>query len=272
MNETGIAGTYLGHSCFMIETASATMLFDWCEGALQHVCKEKPFYVFISHVHNDHFNRDVFRLIETFPHVEFFLGYDNAYPELNEYFEQLPDNVTDVLSRFHGEQKLYSDDGKMLINTLQSTDEGVAFLIQIDGKTIYHAGDLFLMQVMDKAMFTQMSVAAHLGGVNMGSYEDFLGERQKEFIEFTEPLRGKTIDYAMLPLDPRVYAVAEGTIRRYMEIATIKNWSPMHLWGNYGFVDEYLNKHPEYAGNMIGTSKLATVKKQIEVGERYVVT
>ena len=125
------------------------------------------------------------------------------------------------------------------------------------------------MQIMDRDKFLQMSSMAILSGSYMGSYEDYLDNSKKEFIEYTEPLRGVTIDYAMLPLDPRVYSVAEGTIRRYMDIATIKSWSPMHLWGKYAFVDEYLEKHPEYAGTMIGPSELSRVKKQIRLGERY---
>ena len=88
-------------------------------------------------------------------------------------------------------------------------------------------------------------------------------------MEYTEPLRGKVIDYAMLPLDSRSIDVAEKTIKRYMDIADIRSWSPMHLWGKYGFVDEYLEKHSEYAGTMIGTSKLQIVKKQIAVGKQY---
>ena len=236
---------------------------------LPEIDSKKPLYIFISHVHNDHFNRDVFKLVDKYPHVEIFLGYDNNYPELNDYFDQLPNKVADVLSRFSGEQKLFSDDGKMEINTLRSTDEGVAFIVNIDGKTLYHAGDLFLMQVMDKEKFMQMSSMAILSGSYMGDYEDYLKNSKREFIEYTEPLRGKTIDYAMIPLDPRVYTVAEETIKRYMDVATIKSWSPMHLWGKYEFVDEFLGKHPEYADTMIGTSKSPRVKWQISLGERY---
>lgn len=270
-NSTRLSGIYLGHSGFFIESKSASMLFDWSEGALPIINKEKPLYVFISHVHNDHFNRKVFDLVEHHPHVEFFLGYDGRYPEISNYLDNLPDRVTDNLSRFNGIQKLYSDDGKMLINTLQSTDEGVAYIVRIDGKTLYHAGDLFLMQLMDKKKFVQMSTATLLGntGTQLGSYDDYLEQSQKEFEECTEPLRGVTIDYAMLPLDSRSYAVAEGTIKRYMDIATIKSWSPMHLWGHYEFVDKYLQGHPEYADTMIGPSKLTTVMRPIGVGDRY---
>ncbi len=241
-------GYYIAHSAFLVETESATLLFDWAARELPPIRADKPLYVFISHVHNDHFKREVFDLAYRYPQVEFFLGYHNEYQELNKFFDSLPDKIADHLSRFHGEQKLYSDDEKLLVNTLRSTDEGVAFLCEIDGKTIYHAGDLFLMQIMRKD-------PADL----------------REFEEFTEPLRGKVIDYAMLPLDSRSYDVAEGTIRRYMEIATIRTWSPMHLWGKYAFVDEFLSRNPMYASNMIGTSKYPTAKKGITVGEKYTI-
>ena len=105
--------------------------------------------------------------------------------------ETQPDKVKDNLSRFDGKQRLYSDDEKMLVSTLASTDLGVAFIVEIDGKTIYHAGDLFLMQMMDKRKYIQMSTAALMNssGVYMGSYDDYLIDSQREFEEYTEPLR-----------------------------------------------------------------------------------
>mgnify|MGYP000382206809 FL=1 len=40
--------------------------------------------------------------------------------------------------RIHQELEL----GKVRIQTLKSTDAGVAFLVECEGRTIYHAGDL----------------------------------------------------------------------------------------------------------------------------------
>lgn len=188
---TSLSGVYLGHSGFLIESKSATMIFDWSEGKLPEIDTNKPLYVFISHVHADHFNPKVFEIADAHPHAEIFLGYDNEVSEINNMLETQPDKVKDNLSRFDGKQRLYSDDEKMLVSTLASTDLGVAFIVEIDGKTIYHARDLFLMQMMDKRKYIQMSTAALMNssGVYMGSYDDYLIDSQREFEEYTEPLR-----------------------------------------------------------------------------------
>ncbi|MCR4739460.1 MAG: hypothetical protein K5886_04275 [Lachnospiraceae bacterium] len=53
----------------------------------------------------------------------------------------------DRISFFDGEQKLIVDiaENDITVNLLNSTDLGVAFLVRTEGKTFYHAGDLFCM-------------------------------------------------------------------------------------------------------------------------------
>ena len=56
--------TYLFHSGFALETDRCILVFDyWMDPA--HVVprllkSDKPMYVFSSHFHDDHFNRDIF--------------------------------------------------------------------------------------------------------------------------------------------------------------------------------------------------------------------
>ena len=71
------------------------------------------------------------------------------------------------------------------VEALPSTDEGVAFLVTAEGRTVFHAGDLNWW---------------HWEG------EDPVWNRNMEadFRRYAEPLRGRKIDLAMLPLDPRL--------------------------------------------------------------------
>ena len=66
--------TYIHHSAFLVETASAWLLFDYFEGELPAIPVEKPLYVFSSHIHADHFSRKIFGLAR--PGVTFLLSAD----------------------------------------------------------------------------------------------------------------------------------------------------------------------------------------------------
>lgn len=260
MSDFIMNGMYLGQSGFFLEFPSATLIFDWVYGTLPSVRNDKPLYIFISHIHNDHFKQDIFSLKQKYPKAEFFLGYDRDIPEINTMLDSLPDSVQDALSCFQGEQKLYSDDGMVLIRTFTSTDLGVAFLVEIEGKKIYHAGDLFLMKNQTREEYTQMYTIALMTGRIMPTYEESLKNAEREFIERTEPLRGIKVDYGILPLDSRIENTGFETIKRYMEVMTFEAWSPMHLWGKYDFVDTFLKSHPEYISNIVAISQNANVK------------
>lgn len=49
--------TYLGHSGFLLEMEDALLLFDYYQGSLPEMDLEKTLFVFVSHVHYDHYNR-----------------------------------------------------------------------------------------------------------------------------------------------------------------------------------------------------------------------
>ncbi len=274
MSDLGIYGMYLGHSGFAIETSNATMLFDWYQGKLPAIRNEKPLCIFVSHIHSDHFNPEIFNLVANHPNSEIYLGYDHSVPSFDKMLSALPKPVQDKISFFDGEQKLIVDivETDIIVNTLRSTDMGVAFLVHTDDKTYFHAGDLFLMQTTSRddylAQYTDMLI--NYPNEQLVDYETYLKECETEFYRFTEPLRGKTIDYAMIPVDPRFGDVAYKTVKRYMDIADIKFWSPMHLWGKYEYVDEFLTHHPEYSSNVIGVTSVKGIKKGIQLNERFV--
>ena len=56
--------TYIFHSGFSLETDRCILVFDyWMDPAgvmLRLLQSPKPLYVFSSHFHEDHFNRDIF--------------------------------------------------------------------------------------------------------------------------------------------------------------------------------------------------------------------
>ncbi|MCR5734804.1 MAG: MBL fold metallo-hydrolase, partial [Lachnospiraceae bacterium] len=139
MAQTEIYVTYLGHSGFLIETPEATMLFDWVGGKLPSIRNDKALCIFVSHIHSDHFNPAVFGLAGGHPNSEIYIGYDRSEPSFEKMLDGLPEDIMDKISFFDGKQKLIIDiaENDITVNSLKSTDLGVAFLVEADGKTFY---------------------------------------------------------------------------------------------------------------------------------------
>ena len=55
--------TYIGHSGFLVETGSCYYLFDYFQGPLPPLNRDKPVIVLSSHSHHDHYNPAVFSLL-----------------------------------------------------------------------------------------------------------------------------------------------------------------------------------------------------------------
>ena len=266
-------GIYLGHSGFLLELESATLIFDWYQGEIPPLRGEKPVYIFASNINQDHFRPEIFGAVEQLPHAEIFLGYDHSISEVDTFLEGLPEKVQDRVSCFDGEARLYSENGEMLVSSIPATELGVGFIVEIEGKTIFHAGTLYLNQIADEDEYNkwyQKTTIEH-PDLNVADYENYLAHCEDEFIKYTEKISGKTFDYAMLPLEPKFGDIGERTIKRYMEVATYKSWSPIQLHGMYEVVDEFVTNYPEYAKNMIGVTTKSGVKQAIKSGEKFTI-
>ena len=69
--------TYIFHSGFAIETETCLLVFDyWRDPACvmpSLLAAKKPVYVFSSHFHEDHFNREIFSWRDTAPDIIYLL-------------------------------------------------------------------------------------------------------------------------------------------------------------------------------------------------------
>lgn len=55
--------TYINHSGFLIETTGCYYLFDYYKGELPPLDARKPILVFASHMHPDHYNPTIFKML-----------------------------------------------------------------------------------------------------------------------------------------------------------------------------------------------------------------
>ena len=56
--------TYINHSGFLVETRDCYYIFDYYKGELPNLDKEKEVIVFCSHFHKDHFNPQIFEILD----------------------------------------------------------------------------------------------------------------------------------------------------------------------------------------------------------------
>ena len=217
--------TFLGHSGFFVETEGFCLLFDWSQGELPPL-PAKPLLVFASHRHQDHFLPRIFTLDDAVRNVTFFLGSDLQLTDSRRQRWNVSDETCRHCRVMQGGDVI--DFPGVTVKALPSTDEGVAFLVSCDGKTIYHAGDLNWW---------------HWEG------EDPTWNRNMEadFKRYIEPLRGQHIDLAFAPLDHRQENAADWGFRYLLELADVARIVPMHQWGNPAPTRDFCKAYPTQA-------------------------
>lgn len=214
--------TYIGHSGFFLELSQVMLLFDYYRGSLPELSKGKKLYVFASHRHPDHFNPDIFRLAEGREDICFVLSRDI-------WESRVPGELRSRTLRLKaGECR---EQEGLTIQTLKSTDEGVAFLVQTEGKTIYHAGDLNDWRWI-------------------GEPESWNRQMEQNFRKYIEPLRGLRIDAAFLPLDPRQEENYSLGFDYFLSLTAERHRGeriyPMHCWEDYSIIERWFLEHPDH--------------------------
>lgn len=210
--------TYIYHSGFSVELEQCVLLFDYYIGKLPEWEPEKPVYVFVSHKHKDHFSLKIFDLVSRYKNIHFFLGSDvklsESYLDRNHVDLSARKKITNV-----GKNKtiLFDD---MEIRTLRSTDAGVAFIVCVNGKCIYHAGDLNWW---------------HWEGEPSPFNEDM----EKNYKREIDSIRGMSFDAAFVPLDPRLEAAYGWGMDYFLENTKAKMVFPIHMWEEYGYIGKY---------------------------------
>ena len=169
--------TYIHHSSFSVELDNTILLFDYFKGNLPSFDKNKKLYVFSSHSHHDHFDESIFNIEKTHPNVEYILSNDIKTTKSQN-------------TKFIGaNERLLVDN--LEIRTLDSSDLGVAFIVKVDDKIIYHAGDLNWW---------------HWEGENTPEENKFAEDKFKSAID---KIKGENIDVAFLTIDGKYNMGAE---------------------------------------------------------------
>lgn len=226
--------TYIHHSSFCVELQNSMLLFDYFKGELPKFDKGKKLYVFASHFHEDHFDKCIFEIAKDHPDVTYILSKD--IKKRRSKYVKSADQI--VVMNF--DEEITVDN--MKIKTLESSDIGVAFLIEIEGKVIYHAGDLNWW---------------HWEGENSPKENKYAEDKFKSGID---GIKGRDIDLAFVPLDPRQGDFYYLGFDYFMRNTNTKIAFPMHMWGDFSICDTFINS--KYAVNY--KDKIVKISKDNE--------
>ena len=214
---------YCHHSGVAVKTQRHLLLFDLFGEALEpkegqglqqgyfdpKEAEDQNTIVFVSHEHEDHFDPRIFSFRDKIKRIEYILP-----EELDEIFSPA------VFVHPHMQVNLPD----CRITTLDSTDIGVAYLVETDGKLIYHAGDLNRW---------------HWEGEEEAFNKDQELRYRREMEYLAKQLDGREIDLAFVPLDPRQEENCILGLQELLCHVRVKQVVPIHFWGDFT-ADRYL--------------------------------
>ncbi len=226
-----IRAVFLGHSGFLVELPETTLLFDWWKGELPALRPGLPLLVFASHRHPDHFKAKIFHLDNGRQETRFLLGKDLKLTARNLERWNVSATAAGHCLTLSGGQRTEPLPG-VTVEALPSTDEGAAFLVTAGETAVFHAGDLNWWHWAEEDSAWNRNMAAN-------------------FKRYTEPLRGRRIDLAMLPLDPRLGEDGFLGPQYFLELADIRHVLFMHQWEEFDFTAQFLSRFPAFAEKVI---------------------
>ncbi|PKM57519.1 MAG: hypothetical protein CVU98_05605 [Firmicutes bacterium HGW-Firmicutes-3] len=215
--------TYIDHSGFLLEWENCYWLFDYYKADIPVMKSNKKIIVFVSHKHKDHFNPKIFDLYNMYEQVEYVLSSDIKAVLLNDQKMGIDPKLLDEIIWVLPSQTYIlnvCDESEIMIKSLISTDEGVAFLLTYQEKTIYYAGDLNLW-------------------VWPGETEAYNKDMTIKFKKEMSILKDLHIDVAFAPLDPRQEEYYYLGMENLLSTAKVKYVFPMHFWDQPSIIQKY---------------------------------
>lgn len=210
--------TYLNHSGFSVEIGKTMLVFDYFPadqaepedpGVLTglDLAKYEDVLVFVSHAHPDHFDPRIYDW-EKNAKCTYVLSYD------------IPGRYKG--NRLHVGEKF--DHKDVHVEAFDSTDEGVSFLVEIGGYTIFHAGDLNLWHWREESSLHDIELA------------------EQAFYRAVKPLEKRQIDIAFFPVDPRQGALYDAGANYFVMAVKPRVLIPMHWQGRADVALDYARR------------------------------
>lgn len=222
--------TYVWHDCFVVETKSAMFVFDyWLDAdgtpaelpaVIASADRDKTLYVLVSHGHKDHYNPAVFSWASEFRDVRYVVSRDvmkrirHVVSATSVYSgpKVAPERVTALRPG----ECFYAEGVR--IAAFPSTDIGNSYIVEADGRRLFHAGDLNAWIWKDESTKAEVRKA-------MGDYRACL----RDIHAYLEHASDRAIDYCFFPVDSRIgtdYFIGASIFVREFDV---RKFFPMHF-------------------------------------------
>lgn len=189
---------HLGHSGVSVSVGDVLLVFDFHKkkGYLPDFSRYRRILVFCSHRHPDHYNPDIFRWADQGT-VSYVLSDDIEHVQ-----RSVPVHVFSP-----GDMRTVED---VRVEAFRSNDQGVAFLAEAAGSTVFHAGDLNWWHWE-------------------GEPEEENLHMEKTFKTEVDKIRGRIIHTAFIPVDPRLKKDRYLALDYFMETVAPGLVYPIHF-------------------------------------------
>jgi len=213
----GVKVWYLYHSGFAVKTEKHFLIFDYWRdkpkgGGLESgvidpaALRDEDVAVFVSHKHGDHYNRCIHNWGENISRLRIVMS----------------DDIRAAKSALMAGAGITHKMPDMTVQTLASNDAGVAFVVDVDGLRIYHAGDLNWWHWEGEPDEDNEAMAE--------SYKTQIGL-----------MAGTPIDIAFVPVDPRLGEQYSWGIDYLIRTAEVRHAVPMHFGNDPSVVKRLLD-------------------------------
>ncbi len=208
--------TYIFHSCYVIEFERFSVVFDfykdiptgtdsyWMRDYLLN--KQQDLYVLSTHSHADHFNPDIFGWKQRKENIKYIFS--------QEIFDEKSIDQQEII--YLDKLETYKDDN-LKIAAFGSTDTGASFLLDVNDKKIFHAGDLNNWHWNEEVSVQEASTFEN----------NFLCELELIAEESNE------VFLAMFPVDPRLGKDYMRGAEQFVKRISTDYFLPLHFGENY---------------------------------------
>ena len=213
---------YIYHSGFVLELEKSILIFDFYriptdkkneeESFISKFIKrtDKKIYVFSSHSHSDHFNKEILKWLNLNENIKYILSDDiKIHKHKNFYFTKEGDSF---------------ELDNLKINTFGSTDLGSSFYINTENENIFHSGDLHFWHWEDDTSEEEKSM-----------YDAYI-------VQLEKIKKLDRIDIAFVPVDPRLGVNTLEGVELFYKILKPKIIIPMHFSDDYSQMKNFIEK------------------------------
>ncbi|MDO4594309.1 MAG: MBL fold metallo-hydrolase [Tissierellia bacterium] len=189
--------TYVFHSCYTVEIGDYFLIFDYFKGSLNIPDNKKVVFI-ATHGHSDHYTSEILK-IPNMKDYTYILSDDIGQLESEDniiFLENKKFGMEDLKNLYNSKNVHFvkkdmikdivlNDKSKIKIRTFGSTDLGISILLNIEGISIFHAGDLNFWAWPNNDDETMKK-----------EYDDFMVEIEK--------IKKYPIDISFFPVDYRL--------------------------------------------------------------------